>query len=392
MKGTLFDVGSKLRNISVKVNEIDLFSEDITDFEIHWDGTSFQVEGNILLKDNRDYLNLFKSSNKPIFNIYLTDLEDKSYVRDFYVISMEEAKGDSDNEKTLLIKFIDVISFTLKNTYISKGYVEKTLTEIIEDLFKVASIDSLYKKENLTKNFTKTEKKYSALVVPSDRSIYDFIEFQLAQEGYIWFQDKQSMNIVFIESVFPKNLKDFKDKDFIEDVENPQYGYKIVDMNISHMNAYDNLKLPTNTSFIYDPSKKSMLKMEANIANLYDMLKIADIDEKYIQGTNGVRSSTLEVTSSKEFLARKLYFTYMQNNKLIIFTYGKVEGNKLFEKRKVYLKGNTTNKTSTIDGDLNLSGDYVVLGIHDKIMNDKMVQKIILGRLNNSAKETVKKA
>jgi hypothetical protein len=385
MKDNLFDLASKLNAVKVVVDTKEIPFEDILEIEIHWDCTTLEVPATITLRDNRDLISFFTSFNKNKVEIFFTDSDSETCSREFYIADMKEAKGDEENTKTIIIDLIDIVSFTLKNTYISKGYSGKKLSDIMEDIFTIYKIDDLYNKEYTTRTFSSTTQVHDAIVIPGDRPIYDFFEYQMNHEGYLWYQDKKGINFKFIEEIYPSKLVKVPEMDFAEDIENPNYKYKILEMSADFSDAYKNLKHPALTSYVYDSTVKKMKKLQANIVELWDKLKTSDVDEKYIQSTDGICFGRIEDVDHIYALAKETYFFYIENASVEIFVPGK-NTNKLLEKRGASFKGSSLHIAGMTEGNTILGGDYIVTSIHDKILGDKMIQKILLGRFNNTGR------
>lgn len=387
MKDSLFDLASSMRSIKVSVNGKEVLEENIMDIEIHWN-TAMEVQASMILKDNEEILASFKDFHKVVVTIFVTDLTDETMSRDFYIAHMVEARGEEDNTKTLVFNMIDTVSYTLKNSYISKGYSGRTLKAIIEDLFEIFKINSLIDEKYIKLNIADSGVVYDAIVVPQDRSVYSFLEFQLNQEGSLMYQNKTSIEINNIDNIYPKTLTKDDKKDFKEDVENVNYGYKILEFSAEYSSAYDNLKLPAKTTFMYNAETKTMKKLSANVGEIWENIKTTDTDEKYVQGTDlingGARYHIKEVNSPLKELAKETYFHYIENTSVEIFVNGNINGNKLLEKRGATFKGSSLHVEGMTEGNVILGGDYIVLSIHDKILGNKMIQKILIGRVNNT--------
>jgi hypothetical protein len=389
MKDNLFDLASSLRDVKISINKTPILDENILEMEIHWDSKKFEVHASMMLKDNMDLLASFENFDKNVVNIFITDLQDNVVSRDFYIANMNEVKGDGENTKTLVIDLIDVISFTLKNSFISKGYSNCSLSYIINDLFKIFKIETLFDKKYITLDLSETKEIYENIVIPQDRSVLDFLEFQLNLEGSILFQQNTSIVLKNITEVLPSVLKKDQTKNFKEDVENVNYQYKILEFTAEYSSAYSNLQLPSTSSFVFDPKTKAMIKLESNISDIWDNIKSSNTDEKYIQSTdilNGGKCFRINENNSKDRLTKETFFHYIENTFVEIFVPGQTKGNNLLEKRGCSFKGSTLHIEGLAEGNTILGGDYIVLKIHDKILGNKMIHRIMLGRANNTGK------
>jgi len=385
MKENLFDLTSSLRKVQITIDGIDIPKEDIIEVEIKWENDNFEVYGAMILKDNRDITEFFEDWDKKIVNIYITDLSDKTMSRDFYIGKIEETKGDEENTKNFEISLIDKISFNLKNTYVSKSYKGKKITEIIEDLWGIFKFDDLYDKKYISKKFTPSEEVYEFIVVPQDRNLLEFFQFQLRQEGYIMFQQKNEICIKSFKEILPSSLTADPLKDLKEDIENPTYQHKILDTTGSFMKFYEALKHPSNTTYSFNPKTKKMEKIEKNLSDMYSDFKTSKEDESYIQGTVGKKFSIEEANQNPQDVALSTYLHFMKNTSVEFFVPGSIADNNLMEKRNAFFKGSSNNIKGDTEGNKKLSGEYLIFSIWDKILGEKMISRMFGCRLNNTS-------
>lgn len=387
MKNDLFKDTSDLKKVKVTIDDIEVPFEDIIDIEVHYSSKQFQVEASIIFKDTLDILSTFKNFKNNKVTIFYTDSQDDTVSRDFYIANLAEVRGETELTKTFIFNLIDCVSWTLKNTFFSKGYNSVKITDVIEDIFSIFKVDLLYNKEFTTRNFNSSSFIYENLVIPQDRSLYDFIDFYLKQEGLIWFQQNTSLELNSIKKFYPSTLKRNEDYDFLEDVPNPKYMFKILDFTADYNNGYENLKMPRRTSLSYNPETKSMDTIKYNLDELYKEFSTSPVDESYIQSTDGSMLATLETGTIPESKIVETYFNYLTNTSIDMFVSGKNKNNSLLDKRGVYFRGAGNHREGQAEGNVILGGEYIVFAIHDKILGNKMIQRINVGRLNNTSKE-----
>jgi hypothetical protein len=388
MKQGLFDASSDLKLVKVFIDDNEVLNENMQDIEIHWNFNKFEVQATMMIVDNANVMNLFTDFKEKKVKLQVTDLSDVNFEREFHIMQIKTTKLSDDNIRVLNINLIDTVSYILKNTFYSKGYSGIKLSAVIEDIFSIFKIDSAYDTSKIKRNFEPTNTTYEKLVIPGDRSLYDFFDYQLNQEGFIWFQQKNSYEIKHISSVYPSASETKPERNFSQDVENPKYLYKILDVTTDFNNTYDNLRVPIKSTWVYDPLNKKIIENKSNLADLYDDMNMSLSKELYIQNTDGVQQSYDEVNSGVDMLSKETFFNYIQNTTLELFVPG-VMDNVLFERRGVKIIGSTLHSEEIKSGDEILNGDYLVLSIHDKIAGTKMIQKINVGRVNNTDKKKV---
>jgi len=385
MKGNLFDTASVLKMAEVHIDGGIILPENIIEIEIQWNHDSFEIQAIITLKDNTDLAKVLKNWDRIVVNIFITDMSDNTMSRDFYISKLSETRGDEENTKNLEIKLVDKISFTLKNTFYSKSYSNMSITDIIDDVWKEKNFDKLYDSKFISKKFSKTKNVYDGFVIPQDRSLYEVFSLYLANEGFVWFQNKDSIEIKSVQEILPSVLTADKAKDFLEETDNPNYIYKILDFTGNYVNLYESLKLPASTTYFYVYDEKIMNTIEANLSDVYDSLKTTPASEKYIQPTDGKRFVSIEKEQNCDQQLLLTYLQYMKNTQIEIFVPGNVKGNKLFDKRNASFKGSSLHNEGLTQGNTSLQGEFLVFSIYDKILGEKMISKVNICRLNNTA-------
>ena len=94
-------------------------------------------------------LNSFETF-KPEDNIISFYVEDRHldpktnkkslFQKNYIITQISEIKDDESNNKGHQIKMIDSVSYLLKNTFFSKGYIASTFSNIVEDIFEIFKI------------------------------------------------------------------------------------------------------------------------------------------------------------------------------------------------------------------------------------------------------------
>ena len=396
MKQNLFDIGSELNSCKITMPNFDFLAESLFDIEIKWNFNELQSEAVFTINDKSDFLQSFKTY-KVEDNIVKFYIEDKRidpntkknsiFEKPYVITQITEVKDDESKNKSYQIKCIDQVSYILKNTYFSKGYKNTKLSEIIQDLFTKYKIKDFISKESETKiNDSKEIPKN--LVIPSHISLYDFLMYQCNQEGYILYQDKFGIYGKHISELYQDKLNKVDvTKTFKQDVDSPAYEFKIGNVTGSFNNNFLNLENPTTITYVYNPLSKSIIEKKQNFNEIYSKINFANSNESYIQNTTGENYNIAEVNLSDDSLIKKTYLNYLKNNKADLIITGSLAGNKLLELRDIQLIGSTNTTDGLTKGNETLNGNYLVLSISDKILNNKFIQNVIVGRINNTNKK-----
>ena len=153
---------------------------------------------------------------------------------------------------------------------------------------------------------------------------------------------------------------------------------------------HNNLEFPRTTTYVYDPSNKTVFRKKENFDELYSDINFTKSEEKYIQNTTGNYFDIAEVNLSDYALVKNTYLNYLNNNITNIVSPGSITGNILLEQRDIFIVGDTTETDGHIKGNETLNGNYIVTKISDKILMNKYIQNLNFCRINNSDKTTIK--
>lgn len=367
---------SLYKNLNITLGDQLIESDKITDMEINW-SNNFRVTGYIKVNDIYDIANSTVIDSSKTVVVYLSDLHDEFYSREFKIVNILETK--SQNDKMLKLEIQDIVSWELENTYISKGFAGKKLSDIFKHYLSLKA-DSLISGFPIEKNISDTTISRENIVVPLHMNFLDFIESELNKEGFVIYQDKKSINLVSAKDIVHSKL------DKVEHVykqvdSNILYGFKIIGYSMNYNSLKVTNKLPIKQTLVYNPKTKSMDKYEQNLSTIYRDIKVTG-EEDASQLTNGEFRETQEYGTSDNLFLETLR-TYEKSSKLEVAVPGNVKFNKTYYIMDVLLSGNQFATNSQASGDLRLSGEYVCTGIIDKIVpGEKFIQKLKLNRVD----------
>ena len=365
---------SLLKNLTVSIDENDILIEDVLSAEIFWTN-SLKVSGSIIVNDNVDWGNLLplNGTNKLVF--YAADVYDEYYFKTFIITKVTEVKYKG-KFKSFEFEFLDVLSYAMMNTYISKSYTDATISDILEDFWTENSWDDLLDIE-CVKTFDATTEVKDFKVVPQDRSFYDYIMYELKREGYLLYQTRKEVLLKNKDDLLPAKLETLE-FDYTELHPRAEYGFKIHETKNIYNDVYtSNSKAPIIESFYYDFDTKSCPVYVVGLGDVYDDIKINDLDVQELQTTNGIRYGT-QGYSLGNSLTNFVRDTYMKNNILEIVVPGNNKFNKIFQNCNIILSGNIAHVIGVSQGDIHSSGIFTCVKITDRIISGKMIQKLEL--------------
>ena len=379
MAGSVFNESlvssSKLLAFDVFINDIQLNNEDIISCQIEWE-PDLEVGGNIIIKDTFDLNNLVKFDESTTIRIYSRDIHNKVFNRTFKIAGIKKEKYQQKNF-VFAIDFIDRITFILKNTYLSKGFTD-TPANIINSYFKYIELDKLLDEDKITKDFEVSD--IITVIVPQDRSLYDFLSIELDKLGLLIYQTRDKIILRKKESLLPSKLP-LMPYDFKDNTDNQQYGWNIGDMRVNFNNSLELNQIPVKNNMYYSISERKMKNIQMGVSDVYSAIKQSTKDVSGLQQTVGIKLETQERSTDFK-LKYSIISTYSKNNNIELVIPGNFKYSDVLQRANLTLKGNALNKKSSFEGDQLLSGEYFISYVADRFVGDKLLQKYIINRLD----------
>lgn len=362
----------KVTALLVELNGFPIRAPTINDIQIDYGGVT--KKGIIAFTDSENVGEL-SDMTKGVISISYTDALENSYSEIFYITKVVGSRGKK-NILTTVIYFEDVVSQTFKRTYLSFGYTNTTLQDVIK---------AVATKLNLPMTFvdSKNPHIYESLVVPKNISFYDWIQRILKTNNKIMYQSKLGVVIADKDTLDFANLGKSADKKFIQGAREEDTFNTILEFNgaTSEPNALLQAP-PTDVEYVKD-NVLSLDTVDTSIETVYE--------SQSLNGSFGRRGST--IANSTPFIGRKTISSLTtnlskgidndfrdvingsQNSDMII--HGQ-NINRLYKKIDIVLDRapNTTNA----EGNEVFSGTFVVVGYSDRIIMGVFTQKLILKR------------
>lgn len=382
----MFGPHTKLQTVKVYINDVQLSEEDVVSYEIEYEFDKPYVKGLLSFKDSYDYSKQAKFSDKSIVKIYAVDFFGEAYIRTFVITAISHEEFNNRFKK-YNIEFIDEIYYSLKNTYLSKGFRKDSIAAFKEYLDELETVDGTPVSQYLSDKNINLEVSESIeknpFVVPQDRSILDFFQYKFRREGLRFYQNK---NTVFVTGVQPNSVDTIQVNGenvlYSDSTANDTYAFKIYDfVNTYNKNLELNEKKPIQKHMKYDITKKNIDETTVNLEDTYDTLNMNSRDMSTLQHTYGEKYIFEEdIFEEKQML--EVQDTYLKNNKFEIVVPGNFKYNDIGKLVEVRLKGNVMYSETDLTGDVFHSGLYFVNKITDKVIGDKMIQKLSLLRVD----------
>lgn len=340
----------------------------VSDLEILYE--KFDILGYITIRDIFDLNNTLKTGPNLEFTLTIKDLCDNEFTRDFVVTKVTSDRKQNFNFIRFDIR--DTISFTLDNIFESKSYNTTKLSDIFKEL--LSKVDT----KKLTVNITDSKER-SLYSVNQTKSFLDFITDDLEREGFILYQNKDSINLKNCRDLVPSKLEQAENL-YTDKSTNQYYGFRILEFRQLNNETIKKIE-PKTRCIVYNPETKSMDVFEQNLEDIEQEIKLNKGAKA--QDTQGIKYITKEYLDNNSLFAHT-FNRFIKDSQLEIIIPGNIKETKLYTKFKVQISGNINIQEAQDRGNEKLSGTYICTKIVDKLINNThFIQKVIISRLDN---------
>lgn len=372
-----------LQFLEIKIDDFKIILDDVISLQINYDIDSLKILGSIKFKDSFDMTSsgLVKLNNNNKLTVSMKDNgETKSYRT--YRLTKADAVNINDRFKVYDCTFQDEISFILENTYQSQSFTS-TVASKVKEALSTASIKSVIASDKLNVVVNDTGETRT-LTIPQNQNLLDFYSYQLRKDNIRIYQDR---NTIYITEIKPSSIVALKDPldgtnlTFTNDCAKNTYLFKIHD--------YQDFKNPTSQMNKLAPvvvissstSPKSISQVTISLPEFFNDLKLNDMALGGIQLTSGTRTETSEELAIG-WQKAKLFDVFIRNQQMFIVVPGTLKYSNIGTVVNTLFKGGIGANDTALEGDTMTSGKYFVLGVSDRFLGDKLIQRLHLGRLD----------
>lgn len=370
-------VSSILKYINVEFidgsgNVYKLIPDELLSFECFIKRHQFSIYGSLIVYDMVNISSLINFKTCSV-KVYYVDLLNNFFFRTFKIININESYNNANN-KIYTFKLRDEISYFLSNLYISKSY----------NISRSSAINSIIAEYKLSDILTKTKVKIKStddnilgnLVLNKNSSVLDFFEKEFNRIGYAFYQDKSNLHIVNKDELIPTKLPVISDA-FSQLATNPLYKNKIYELITKPIQKEEIDKTPEQISYFYDIETKTMKTINDSISTIQSDLSL-NKNTTTVQETTGSKAvfqNRSDNSQQKNDIRDRFLSTSI--SKIVVNGYVDNDINKVIS---MELLGHKNSANSQIEGNLVSSGKYVILSVTDRIIGDKMIQLLEVGR------------
>lgn len=347
-------------------------NEELMTFESNYQRHKPSIYGSIIIADKGDLANNIDLKSVTV-KVYFVDNFDEIVYRTFKIINIVESYNNR-NSKVYSFKLRDEISYFLDNLYISRSFTGSRV-QALNEIINTYNLKNILSSTKLNMG-TEDDGITGNLVLNKNMSVLDFFEKEFNRIGFSFFQNKGGLYIKNKDNLIPNKLP-LISSIFTQIATNQLYKNKIYEFSIIPAQKEELDKTPKQNSYYYDIATKQTVPITDNIdtiqssitmnKNNYDMQETVGFKAKFQnrmdnkQQVNDIRENFL--TASKA--------------KMVVNGYVNNDINKVIEVELLGNKGSTTTQT---EGNVVSSGKYIILAVTDKIIGDKMLQLIEIGR------------
>jgi len=378
----IFSNSSILKQCIVYIDGTEIISEDIVTFEIKQNIDTFGIYGTLKMKDTFDINNsgLFDLNGNNELEIFMADAFESESKRTFKITSTNVGINER-GFKVYEFSFVDVITFALQNTFISKSF-NASPVDAFSQYMTFMGIDEMLTNDDLTTDIVDTAEVVN-FVVPQNVSVLDYFLSVFKLENIRMWQDRYG---IYVKEVIPSAMPISLDGSggeitYTDNVSGNEYAYKVFERSeVKNDVVNTNDMYPIKKTFRFDGNKE-ILNITTNLIDEVDNFKLNTLDSSYLQLTDGEKLSfQSNVTIGNQTF--DLFNAYMKNNKMNIAIIGDLKRSNICYIVKTSFKGNINSVESSANGDVLTGGKYFVNAVSDRIIGDKIIQRLSLCRID----------
>jgi hypothetical protein len=379
----IFSPDSALKSLKIYLNDVLILNEDIVTFDYQYIFDKTQITGTFLFKDSYSLYNKTSFDESMQISVTATDKFDVSVTK-YYNVTSVNVESWENRFRYLKLTFIDSFTYTLMNTYISRSFFS-TPVKVFNSMITYLGLDKYISNNNIKLNIVDSSADMS-IVIPGDRSLYDYFRILFYKNGYRFWQDDNSINLLQNDITISNVLQNTdlnEDLIFTNAVDNYSYAFTIFDYRILYNQfLHINVSRPDEINYKFDYGK-GLIDNTLNLSDLYNLISTGkqDLSKSNITiGAKLTQQPMINVYNHKLDIEN----IFLKNVQLEIVVKGNFKYSYLGKWVKIDLKGNSFDTQNSIEGDEFHSGLYFVYEVQDKFIVDKFIQKLTLIRFNNT--------
>jgi len=227
---------AKIHDYSARINGVEIPLQNMPDLQINF---GKRCEGTLTFFDNSGISELAPLTYS-LLEISYSDVTDFMYNGAFMITKVETTRfKDGMIKQKLFFEHLSI--YLLKNIYISKTFVNKTILEMLGEIFLERKIPGLI---NLEKEELAKPKRYDYFVFPKNISLWEFMEKHLKYEDVYFYFSKLGLRLIPRSLLAPKYLEEEKNEYIFSSDVNKSY-FSILEFRGNTSNLGELTKIPS---------------------------------------------------------------------------------------------------------------------------------------------------
>lgn len=351
---------------------VKILPEQIMMYEMKYERNSPILFGLFAFADFTDILGKIDLKEARV-QVYFNDALNKTFIRYFKVYNVVE-NYDRMKNKQYLFYLIDEISYKLSNIYISKSFNSSKASAFKQILGEYGIYNII--SENKLKSQIDDNSKTESFVIQKGMSVLDFFISEFNKIGYSFYQTRDGFYVKSFDDLIPTKLQK-QDSKYIYTTNNQLYKNMIYEFYNIPMSGSAITNSPNTKTYFFDPEQKKIVSIDKTYDDIKSDMTLNN-NNKNLQNNVGSAVSFQNRLDSTQHI-NNIRENYLHTFKIDVILNGHMNNdiNRIFE---VELPGHKGNVKSQFEGNVQSSGNYVSLSVVDKLIGDKLIQKVTLGR------------
>ena len=357
-----------LKDLDLKLaNEVSIPINSINNLSIDYDIENPYVSGSFEFETDFDLGEMLNFKGESELQLQAKDAFENKINEKFIIFNFTCVR-QSFNNYISSGKFVDIVSWEFSKIFISKGFSNCNLKDVISD--EQVGKNAL-EKSTKDQDFDET-KKIENFVISGDKNLLSIQNKMKEYFNCVFFQTHNEIKIKTWNNLFRKQILKIKDKEiiFTNPAPNANEFFGILEFQTDSAKGLEISKYGTKVKcFSYNPLERTTKPFEYDLTQANkDLNNLGKIKET----SQAVKNIYIAHINPKEQIKYNFQRNLMFNSKIVFLTNGLLNINPGFT---INLSFKQYEKNSE-----NLSGQYLITKVTDNIVQGFLTQRIVATR------------
>lgn len=264
----MFNDSNSLVEHLVYLDNKEILPSQILDLSLERSLDSLVSYGSLTFTDSSFLYSRLPITKNTAVKLYLTDhFKNNVSLGDYKIVNVVENRSENMGENMVTITFIDTFYYNGTQAHISKGYISKSLKDILTAL--IGEMDIGLMKLDLTGDDTFI---YPDLATPKDRNVLQVMSKLSSDRGQYLFRGRTALKLKSIKELTASPVQErakFRETFQMRDLQ------RIISKETKSTTLIDSLvEIPEAKVFAYDITTKSVVPKDIKKKDVYNDYKI----------------------------------------------------------------------------------------------------------------------